>query len=412
MKRLFVFVATAAVGSFTYAAEGLRTLPDSGQGMALNGGRLVIQDDAAVTSKNPASLTKISQSTLEVTYQPWHGKTDFTGSMGQTESMLDPWKHLGSLYFATPVNDTMTFGLGVTAPFGISIDWEKEGVFRYFGAHEAILQTMALNPALGLKINDKLSVGFGLDIFRSSLKFEQKFPWALVAGAPVPDGDMTFEGDGWGLGAYFGVNFDVGERHHFAFVGRLPVSVDYDGDFEITNIPAPGAAAPMSPFDSEIEHPGSLGLGYGYDVSDRFRIGVDFEYIFNSSHDDIPVGVGVNQALLQKTTTPLGWDDSYSIGIAGEYQWTEQIVLRAGYQYSDSPMNNQFFNPSIPANDRHIISVGFGYTWGEDSQNSLDFAYSLIHMEDSNVSGNIIPAFNGKYDYDWDILTLSYTRRF
>ena len=92
-----------------------------------------------------------------------------------------------------------------------------------------------------------------------------------------------------------------------------------------------------------------------------------------------------------------------------EYEWTDSLVLRAGYQYSASPMNQQFYTPSVPANDRHILSAGVGYTWG---LNRIDLAYSLLLMGDSNIQGNIEPAFNGKYDYDWSILTVSYTRQF
>ena len=109
---------------------------------------------------------------------------------------------------------------------------------------------------------------------------------------------MNFEGTGWGLGAYFGVNYDINDRHHLALVGRLPVSVDYEGKFEVTNIPAPGIALPRSDFDSEIEHPGSIAVGYAFDATDKLTIGVDFEWIGNSSHDDIPLSIGANQPLL------------------------------------------------------------------------------------------------------------------
>ncbi len=410
ISRLFITIFIFALSGYSYGAEGLRTLADTAEGMALNGGRLIIQDDAAVVRSNPASLPKIVDTTMEVTYQSWHGETDFNGNFGQSESMYDPWKHLGSLYIAHPINDTMTAGLGITAPFGVSIKWEREGVFKYVGAYNSNLQTVAINPALGLKINDDLSIGFGLDIFRSKLQLEQKFPWFLVAGGPVPDGDMNFEGTGWGLGAYFGVNYDLSDRHHLALVGRLPVSVDYDGKFEISNIPAPGVALPRTDFDSEIQHPGSVGVGYAFDATDKLTIGVDFEWIGNSSHDDIPLTIGANQPLLAgKMAAPLNWDDSYSIGTAIEYQATESLVFRAGYQYSESPMNQQFYTPSVPANDRHILSIGAGYTWG---LNTLDLAYSCILMNDSNIQGNIDPAINGHYDYSWNILTLSYSRQF
>ena len=410
MKRtaFFALVFTTFNG---YSAEGLRTLPDSAEAMGMAGGSLAIIDDASVVRTNPATLSDIDETTFMFTYQPWHGKTEFTNPWGASEDMLVPWKHLGSAYIVHPLNDTLTAGFGVTAPFGVSINWDREGLFKYNGAYDANLQTFAFTPALGLKIDDNMSIGVGLDIYRSRLQLNQKFPWALaLGGIPAPDGNMNFEGEGWGLGAYLGLNFDVGERHHFALVGRLPVEVDYEGEFEITNIPIPGIALPSSPFESQIEHPGSIGLGYAFDVCERLTVGFDFEWIQNSTHDDLPLMIGANQPLLGgKNAVPLGWEDSVSFGVGAEFKATENLTLRCGYDYSDSPMNSGFYNPSVPADDRHIFSVGLGYSWG---QNSIDVAYSLLEMDSSSIRNNVVPAFNGTYNYDWDIITVSFTRRF
>lgn len=410
MNRAVPFFACLLLTTFAFGAEGLRTLPDSAEAMGMMGGRLTLLDDGSVVRTNPASLTDITDTLVTVTYQPWHGKTDFTGATGVRDSMIMPWKHTGSVYIASPVNDTLSAGLGVSAPYGVSINWPREGAFRYAGAYDAVKQTVAINPAMGLKLNDKVSIGFGLDIYRSSLKLEQRFPWGLATGLPVRDGNMVFEGDGWGLGGYLGVNFDIGDRHHIAVVGRLPVDVDYEGDFHIDNIPGPGLALPNSPFQSNIEHPGSIGVGYGLDVTERLSIGVDFEWTQNSTHDDLPLSIGANQPLLAgNNAVPLAWDDSISIGVGGEYRVTDQLTLRAGYQYADSPMNSATYNPSVPADDRHIFSVGVGYEWGNSS---IDLAYSLLTMDSSDIRGNVQPAFNGHYDYDWDILTISFTHHF
>ena len=410
MKKPSAILFLTLLSIPAFAAEGLRTLPDTAGAMGMVGGRLAVLDDASVTRHNPATLTDISDTLLTVTFQPWHGKTDFAGALGQSDSMIDPWKPTGSLYMAHSINEDLTLGFGVNAPFGVSISWPDVGAFRYFGASDVMLQTIALNPALGLKINDDASIGVGLDIYRSDLMLKQRFPWALTAPG-LPDGTMDFEGNGWGIGAYFGINFDLGDRQRLAVAGRLPVSVDYEGTFTINNIPGPGAALPTSPFNSEIEHPGSVGVGYSFNATEQLTIGVDFEWIQNSTHDDVPLDVGANQPLLDgKTAVPLAWGDSISIGLGIEYDWTEEFTFRAGYLYSDSPMSSPTWNPAIPADDRHIFSLGFGYTW--DKVNTVDFAYSLIHMSDSTITNNITPAFNGVYSYAWDVLTLSYSRRF
>ncbi len=394
-----------------FSAEGLRALPDTAEAMGMIGGRLAVTDDASVIRHNPATLADFTDTLLTVTYQPWYGKTDFTGSLGQTDSMIHPWKHTGSLYLAHSLNEEVTLGFGVNAPFGVAISWPETGAFRYEGASDVSLQTIAFNPAVGLKINDEVSVGLGLDIYRSDLNLRQRFPWALVVSAPVPDGTMNFEGNGWGIGGYLGINFKLSDRHQLALTGRLPVSVDYEGDFTIDNIPDPTAALPTSRFTSEIEHPGSVGVGYAFTATERLTFGLDFEWIQNSTHDDVPLNIGTNQPLLNgKTAVPLAWEDSISVGFGVEYQWVEKLTLRAGYLYSDTPMSETTWNPAIPADDRHIFSLGFEYSW--DECNTIDFAYSLIHMPNSKITNNVTPAFNGMYSYSWDILTLSYSRRF
>ena len=97
MKKPATLLFLSLLSIPAFAAEGLRTLPDTAEAMGMAGGRLAVLDDASVTRHNPATLTDISDTLLTVTFQPWHGKTDFAGASGQSDSMIDPWKLTGSL---------------------------------------------------------------------------------------------------------------------------------------------------------------------------------------------------------------------------------------------------------------------------------------------------------------------------
>jgi long-chain fatty acid transport protein len=406
---LFSSIATSTIAT---AAEGLRALPDSAEAMGIIGGRFAQLDDPSVVRTNPATLTDLLDPAMQVNLQVWHGETDFTRFDGAKDSMIVPWKQLGGFNLVHPISDGVTAGLGFSTPFGLSINWPRQGLFRYVAPFDAAVQTAALNPAVGLRISDKVSLGLGVDVLYSRLKLEQAFPWAAVTGRPSADGIATFESDGWGLGGYLGVNIDVTEKHRLALTGRLPVSVDYEGDFEVSSLPAPlrGTFLPSSPFDSEIEYPGSIGVGWGWDVTEKLSIGVDFEWIQNSTHDDLPLLIGANQPLLGGAQgIDLRWRDSISTGFGVSYEVDEHLTLRAGYLYSESPLRDETYIPSVPANDRHILSVGAGYAW---SNHSVDFAYSFMPMESRNVSGALQPAFNGDYDYRWNVLAISWTTRF
>lgn len=392
------------------AAEGVRTLPDSAAAMGMAGGRLANLRDASVTRSNPSLLSTLDRPQIMITAQPWHGRTEFSGASGAKESMILPWKPLGSLYAALPISDKVTAGLGIAAPFGLAISWPRDSVFRYAAPFDALMQTAAFNPAIGFEVNEHLSVGVGLDLFFSRLKLDQYYPWgALVPGAS--DGIMEFEGSGWGVGGYLGVTLRLSDRQRVALTGRLPVSLDYHGDFDISNLPAAldGTFSNASGFQTDIEHPGSFGVGYGLDVTDRLTVGFDFEWIQNSAHDDLPLNIGRNQALLPVDRLALDWKDSWTAGFGLEYEIDDRWTFRSGYMFSKSAFRDRTFNAAIPSNDRHIISVGIGRTLGDGR---VDLAYSLAPMRDRSIRGNLNPVFDGEYTFFWQVFSVSYTRYF
>ena len=394
------------------SAEGLRSLPDSAGGLGMVGARMTLLDDPSVVRANPASMGQITDSSLMLNFQAWHGETDFKSSAtGAEDSMILNWKLLGSIYSVIPLSEKLSFGFGVSVPFGLSINWPRDGAFRYTAPYDAVLETVALNPALSYELTDWLSVGAGLDVFYSRLKLDQAFPWFIPLGAPTPDGDLTMEGTGWGIGSYMGINVQIAERHRLAFTGRLPVTVSYQGEATWSNVPGPlaGVFKSRTDFGSEIQFPGSIGVGYAWDITDRLAVGVEYEWIQNSTHDDLPLEVGGNQALLGGDGLSLKWKDSYSTGIGLRYRATKNLTLRAGYLYSSSPLRDSTYIPSVPANDRHLFSIGGGYTRGK---NTIDVSYTFMPMESRSVRGASQPAFNGDYDYNWNVLALSYTRRF
>ncbi len=409
---IIMILLWGGMATTVFGAEGVRVLPDSAEAIGLIGGRFTLLDDPSVVRTNPASLSKINSPALQVNFQAWEGDTDFTRLDGATGSMIENWKFLGGINYVHPINDDLTVGFGISAPFGLSMNWDSNGLFRYIAPYDALLQTAAFSPAFGYRVNDRLSIGAGLDIYYSTVTLDQAFPWAAVVGPGAVDGDMVFDGDGWGLGGFLGINYSPVDGHTFALTARLPVKVDYDGDFSITNLPAAlaGTFSPTSPFDSEIEYPGSIGIGYGWEVNDSLTIGIDFEWIQNSTHDDVPLLIGANQPLLGGATgIDLDWNDSFSVGIGAEYEVSKNLTLRAGYLYSESPLKGSTYTPVVPANDRHIFSVGAGYTSGA---NTIDVAYAYMPMENLSVNNASQPGYNGSYEFDWHILALSYTRTF
>ena len=392
------------------AAEGLRLLPESARALGKIGGKFATLDDPSVVRINPANLSYLDESKFMISTTLLHGETNFQSLTGTTEEMLSPWKYGGGLYFAGPVEGyPLSLGFGISAPYGIDMIWPENGAFAFVMPHEASLQSIALTPGVAVQVSDTLSLGISLDVTSNRLELTQNYPWALITSVPsTPSGTQVFTGEGWGVTPTFAMNWEPEPRHHVAIIGRLPMSVDFVGDYELSNIPGAlsGVFVPQSRFESEIEFPGSIAAGYAFDVNERLTVGIDGEWLQNSTHDDLPINIGVNQGLLPSDSVVLDWKDSWNLGAGVEYDLTDQVALRAGYLYSESPIPDLTFTPVVPGNDRHIFSVGLGIK-GERS--SLDIGYLIGMFEDRSVRGNQVPAYDGEWEFEWHQLTISYT---
>ena len=386
-------------------------MPSSAQSQGMIGGSVGLANDPSIVRLNPASMLDVDGRRFQVSPSFLFGRTDFRSTSGEAHDMKHKLLLSGAsnMVWKNP-ESPFAFGLGLNAPFGLAASWPREGPLKYQIPYEEELIYASLNPAIAYRFNKNISLGIGLEIAYSRLTADQDYPWNAVTGVPgTPDGDLTFQGDGWGFGAYAGINIQIAEGHRLSFVGRLPVSIDYDGDFDIDYVPGPltGTFTNQSDFSSEIEFPASISAAYRLDLRDDLRVSIQYEWIQNSSHDDIPLLIGDNQPLLPSDRIYLDWDDSFSIGAGIEWDASACLTLRAGYLYSESPMGDFTFTPAIPADNRHLFSVGGTYQFNPSQ--SISLAYIAAFFEDRDVGANQNPVFEGEYNVHWDVLTLSYS---
>jgi long-chain fatty acid transport protein len=402
-------------GQSLHAAETLGTVPDSAAALGMSGGRYANLTDPSALHYTPANIADLTRPEAELNYALWYGDVRFTqAGTGDSVKMEDPWKMLGSFYSAYPIiPGKLVFGLGVTTPFGLDSHWPKKGPVKYLIPYEATLVTLDINPVLAFKPVENVAIGIGLDIMYSSLELKQLYPWSMaVPGLPLPDGTVHFEGDGWGLGAFAGITWKITPRQRISLIGRLPLEIEYNGDFNASDLPSftkGTGVTSHSDFKSSIRFPASIAAGYGLDVTDRLTVGIDFLWADNSSHDDVPLDIGNNQSLLGVPGQQLNWKDAITIGTGLQYHLDDHWTLRAGYMYSTDSQRDSTYTPSVPSNERHLMSAGVGY---RSARHSLDLAYSYSLFPDRTVTGDSQPAFNGKYEMGWHVVTTSYSFRF
>jgi len=346
-------------------------------------------------------------------------KADYESPFGQTAETKDPWKFLPNGFFGASFADgQLGAGLGLTTPYGLGSTWDENsaafqrpfGAWRYQAPYSAELTTVSITPALAARLGDFVQLGAGLDVMWSNLTLKQYYPWFLLTGNLAdPDGHIKAEGDGVGVGGKVGLTVNITERQRLALTYRLPMQVDYTGDFEADNAPATlGGGTFRSDFKSSIKFPTIMAAGYGISLTDKIRVEADVEWLQFSRFKDLPLMLANRLPGLPGSVNE-NWRDTVTIGFGGDWKFAEGWVLRAGYQFYQSPVPDSTFSPAIPDANQNVFTIGLGYRY---RHHSFEAAYGADFYDTRHIENNQNPAFDGTWNFTVHLFSLAYRYSF
>ena len=144
-------------------------------------------DSAAAVHYNPAGLTQLERPQAELGFYSIQlgNEAKVGGFKYKSES---EWQVAPHLYYASPINDDLSWGLGVNSPFGLGNDWGQGTPFRTV-VTEARLADLATTGALAWQVTEKFSLGASVSVHYQDLALEQGLGF-------VPLDYLRFEGDG------------------------------------------------------------------------------------------------------------------------------------------------------------------------------------------------------------------------
>lgn len=387
--------------------DGFRNPPPGATGLGRAGAVQAQIDDASALTFNPANLTLLNGQELEAALSVARTKTTFTSPAGQKVESDDAWQTLPNLYYATFSPDrNFGGGIAITTPYGQSAEWDKDTPFQYQAPYSASMMLVNFNPTVAFKLTDTLAFGLGVDVYTSSLEFKQSYPWAMITESAVPDGEARVDADGYGWGGNAGLNWQCAPGHRLALTYRSPVTVEYDGDFEVTRSPfLPAGGTYQSDMSTEIEFPDIVGAAYGVALSETLRVEADVEWLGWSRYDALDLDIDDDGGLLREHSLAADWNDTWTYGLSMAWDTAENWTLRAGYSYIETPIPDHTFSPILPDADRHVFAVGAGYRKG---RHAVDAAVTYNLYEDRTIASNPNPGLNGKYEFESDLFSLSY----
>lgn len=389
-------------------ASGFQLFEYSGAGVGNDiAGGAAEANDATTATTNPAGLVRLQAPTMSVSGVGIWGQTTFDGqacggagafcTLTPVHQQGGTYNTIPSLQLAVPINQVLSAGLSVTAPFGLKTDYDNPSPVSYTATLSQI-QTMDISPSLGIKVTPKFSVGVGLDAQRMIAKLNQFVNVAPPLGIPTAQSKNTASdwAYGWNAGALFQFteNTRVGADFHSHVVHDISGNSRLGGGFygyaanghtnATIDLPAYTMLSAFHQFDEKWSLMGTA-VYTDWKQIQQISIGpVVQPRIVTGLPPAAALGIAATQTQLGTVTFPENFDSTWHLSLGTDYQATYHWRFRVGAGYDTSPVNNIDRGVRLPDANRYQLAGGVQYKFSEHA--SLDAGYTHVFIQDGGIN--------------------------
>jgi long-chain fatty acid transport protein len=318
------------------------------------------------------------------------------------------------MYAAMPFMEQFGASIAVNSPCGLTTEWDNDWVGRYY-AQYTNLTSIYITPSLSWSPAGWISFGAGAQIAYADADMRKSIPVSSLQTEVY----TKLQGDDWAEGYILSVLVKPHEKWNFGLTFRSQMDFDLDGDakYEYPVMPEPyntmlRSALMKSDISLPLTLPQTLSLAVTTTALQNWRFSLELLWTAWSNYDNLHFqydnmpgqGPVPGDVKYEKD-----WNDVWSIHTGVEYMLNDAVTLRASYVWDQSPIDDDYRDPSLPTNDRHIFGFGAGWKW---RQLELDAAYSYIHLEDAGIGKRATPTLDGTYSGDAHIVNISFSWNF
>ena len=392
-QTLAASLAVAIVGTALSAnALGLRVPNQDPEAIGRANAFVATADNPSAIYYNPAGIPQLQGQNLQVSSLAYLNiYAEYQSPAGTTlknkhEVLLVPAIH----YTFTPKESDISFGLGIYAPFGLSMKWPDDAPFRTRGI-EGSLDYVTINPVVAWKVTDTLSLAAGPALNVSRIELRQGM-------GIIPTDSFNFKGDDSAWGFTAGLLWHPHDKWSFGASYRSAVKVNYSGT---------GDAQPAPPFpgsfasSAKVDFPQVIIAGVSYRPSTNWNIEFNADWADWNTFNDVTVaGAG---------TFPFHWNSSWMLGIGATRHLKNGWYVSAGYFFSQNTTPDRYYDPVIADTDLHVGTVGVGR---KGKRWSWALACEIIGGPWNSVENPLDPTVAGKYRLFSPALSASIGYRF
>lgn len=292
------------------------------------------------------------------------------------------------------IDPNLYVGLAINAPFGLTTEPEDSTWVGAQLARTTSLFTMNANPMVGYRLAPGFSIGAGAQV--------QYMEGRLTFATGTPLGPSSeFDGEDIGVGFTLGALLEPTQSTKIGIGYRSQVSSTLEGKLLLAGI-TPG----YIDASVDVNTPDILTLSLRQSLTPSLRLLGTIEWTDWSDFQELQV---VSAAPIP-VSIPAGWEDGWFYSLGLESVVSEQLTLRAGLAYEQSPITEPEQRlVGVPDANRTWVSLGATYAWSPSWR--FDIGYSHVFFEDTELNRSGVggaPTLVADVEEQLDIVSFGY----
>jgi long-chain fatty acid transport protein len=401
-SRGAILLSTLAFSAPAAFGIGLRIPNQDAEALARGNAFAATADNPSAIYYNPAGITQIPGQMLQVGDLNYFGLNVHydapDGHSADTKFQVIPVPQI--YYTFSPTNMPLSFGLGIYAPFGLGVKWERDSGFSTI-ALQSKLQFVTANPVVAWKVLPSLSLAIGPTLNYSEIKFTR--------GLAAPKDYFQYDGTAFAAGFNAGALWQPLPELSFGANYRSAVTMDYGGMSDYNS--GPGTATAKT--QAKIPYPQIAAGGVSYRPTPNWNFEFDADWS-NWSTLNTVVLKGTKNIFGADLPLQLHWHDSWLYELGATRYLNNGWSVSAGYFYSGDTAPSKYYTPAIPDSVLHIGSLGVSHKgehwdWAVAGQIMTGPAREINNSQSNPFTGQ---SANGKYQSFFPTLSVSVAYRF
>jgi long-chain fatty acid transport protein len=399
IKMKLIPVLVLGLFSSYASASGFQLTEQNASSLG-NAGSAAVAENASTIFFNPAGMTQLQSreisgglSAIGTSFK-FSDKGSSVGALAGTGNGGDggAWGFLPNGYLSMALNKDLYVGVGVGAPFGLKTEYNNPWV----GAAQATMfdvKTYNINPSIAYRVNDKISLGMGLNWQRVEAEYKRQVAVVPLLGGAIPASvaaasplKLTLDDDAWGWNA--GALFTLSPSTKVGVSYRSAIQYHTSGKIEVSGpVPALNAAS-SSNASADLKMPDTFIMSVTQQLSDQWQMLGDVSWTGWSSIPkvDIMRASGAQSGTVAQVLDT-NFRDTWRVALGATYKLNDAMKLKFGMAYDQTPVKGASTRmTSLPDNNRTWFSAGA--QWVPSKGSALDLGVTYIYLKDADINNN------------------------